>query len=156
MRSLIPWRRHNGGLATIEDQMENMFQRFFGTPFGLPAEVAREKALQPWEPRVDIEETEKELYVKADLPGVDPKDVEVTVAEGALVIKGEKKEEKEEKSKNFHRVERFVGQFYREIVLPTGVDCEKIVATNSKGVLTVTIPKKPNALPKKIAIKGEV
>jgi HSP20 family protein len=156
MRSLIPWRRHNGGLATIEDQMENMFQRFFGTPFGLPAEVVREKALQPWEPRVDIEETDKELYVKADLPGVEPNNVEVTVVEGALVIKGEKKEEKEEKGKNYHRVERFAGQFYREIALPTGVECEKIVATHSKGVLTVTIPKKPNALPKKIVIKGEV
>jgi len=156
MRSLTPWRLHNGGLAALEDQMENMFQRFFGTPFVLPAEMVRDKALQPWEPRVDVEETDKELYVKADLPGVDPKDVEVTVAEGALVIKGEKKEEKEQKGKNFHRVERSIGQFYREIPLPTGVDCEKIVATNSKGVLTVTIPKKPNALPKKIVIKGEV
>jgi HSP20 family protein len=104
---------------------------------------------------VDVEETEKEIVVKADLPGVDPKDVEISVFDGSLVVKGEKKETKEEKKTNYHRVERFMGQFYREVPLPRGVDPEKIVAKSGQGVVTVTIPKKPEVLPKKVTIKPE-
>jgi len=104
-------------------------------------------------PRVDIVENEKEVIVKADLPGVDPKDVDVSVVEGCLVLKGEKKEVHEEKKQNYHRLERFTGKFLREIPLPPGVDPEKIAAVCTKGVITVTIPKKPEVMPKKIAVK---
>ena len=150
MRSLIPWRRRDFPmLEPFRQEMETMFHRFF-EPL---EEVGVE--LRPWAPRVDVEETEKEIVVKADLPGVDPKDVEISVFDGSLVVKGEKKETKEEKKTNYHRVERFMGQFYREIPLPAGTDKEKITATTSKGVVTVTIPKAPQAQPKKIAVKAQ-
>jgi HSP20 family protein len=129
--------------------MEDWTRRFFAEPF-------EEAAYTPaWAPRVDVEETEKEVVVKADLPGVDPEDLDVSVLDGVLILRGAKKEEKEEKGKSFHRVERFRGEFYRELPLPAGVDPDKIAATCAKGVVTVSIPKKPAALPKKIAVKPE-
>src|SRR5689334_1591980 len=87
-------------------EVETLFDRFFG-------EDGNGQAPKPWTPRVDVEETDKEILVKADLPGVDPKAVEITVENGVLTVRGEKKEEKEEKKKDYHRVERFVGSFYR-------------------------------------------
>jgi HSP20 family protein len=147
MQSLIRWRRPGGLLAPFRQEVEELFEKFFG-----PEEGGNGATV--WTPRVDVEETAKEILVKADLPGVDPKDVEVTVAEGALILKGEKKEAKEETTKNYHRVERFVGQFYRAIPLPAGADAEKVTATSSKGVITVTIPKTPEAQPKTIAVKA--
>jgi HSP20 family protein len=148
MRALIPWRRTAGLLEPFRQEMEEMFETFFG-PEG-PGNGAK-----AWVPRVDVEETDKEVLVKADLPGVDPKDVEVTVTEGALILQGEKKQEKEEKTKNYHRVERFAGRFYREVPLPAGAEPEAITATSAKGVVTVAIPKKPEAQPKKIAIQAK-
>jgi HSP20 family protein len=148
MKSLIPWGRTTSLLQPFRQEVDELFQRFFGPEqAGYGPSVA-------WSPRVDVEETDKEFVVKADLPGVDPKDVEISLADGALVLKGEKKEVKEEKKKNYHRVERFIGQFYREIPLPAGADADKVAATSAKGVITVTVPKKPEAQPRKIAVKA--
>jgi len=145
MRSLIPWRvRHGGALDTFRNEMEDLARRFFGE---------EENGGATWAPRVDVEETEKEILVKADLPGVEPKDVEISVTDNALMVRGEKKEEREEKKKHYHRMERFAGSFYREVPLPTGADLEKISANSSKGVITVTIPKKPEVMAKKIMVK---
>lgn len=151
MRMLVPWRHRNGGVfEPLRQEMEDVFQNFFA-----PIEETGPKAFQAWAPRVDIEETDKEILVKADLPGVEAKDVDVSVADGSLILRGEKREEKEDKKKNFHRVERFVGQFYREIPLPAGTDPDKISAASAKGVVTVTIPKKPEVQPKKISVKPQ-
>jgi HSP20 family protein len=151
MKSLIPWRQRNGGfLAPLRQEMEDVFERFFGEPLEETG-----KALKAWAPRVDVEETDKEIVVKADLPGVDAKEVEISVGDGMLIMKGEKKEEREEKKKNYHAVERFVGKFYRELLLPPGADADKISATSAKGVITVTIPKKAEAQPKKINVKAQ-
>jgi HSP20 family protein len=149
MKGLIPWRRTPGLFEPYRLDMEDLFQRFFG-----PAETEPNGLTKVWAPRVDVAETEKEVYVKAELPGVDPKEVELTVHDGVLTIRGEKKEEKEEKKKEYHRVERFFGQFYREVPLPAGTDTEKITASSAQGVITVAIPKKPEILPKKITIKA--
>jgi HSP20 family protein len=148
MKTLMPWRRGFGLMGPFRREVEDLFERFFGETEG-----GNGNAVMAWEPRVDVEETDKELLVKADLPGVDPKDVEVSVENGVLTLRGEKKEEKEERKKNYHRMERFVGKFYRAIPLPPGSDAEKVTATSSKGVITIAIPKTPEALPRKIAVK---
>jgi HSP20 family protein len=122
---------------------------------GVGGEGSGETGGPVWAPRVDVEEDEKQYVVKADLPGVSPKDVEIQVADNMLILRGQKKEEREEKKKDYHRVERFEGQFYREIALPRGIDADKIQAKSADGVLTITIPKKAEAQPKKIAVQAE-
>jgi len=150
MNWLIPWRKREGPFTAFWPEMEGLVGRFFAEP-----EMEEGRTLmRTWTPRVDVEEAEKEIVVRADIPGVEPKDVEVTVREGMLVLHGEKKEEYEETKKNYRRVERFTGEFYREIPLPSGTDPEKITAAGSRGVITVTIPRKPEVLPKKIAVKA--
>ena len=106
-------------------------------------------------PVVDVVEKEKEYQISAELPGLEEKDVEVSVADDMLTIKGQKKEEKEEKAKNYYLSERRYGAFQRSFQLPSGVDAEKIEANFRKGVLTVTLPKTPEAQKKekKIEIK---
>lgn len=151
MKTLMPWRAGDNLMEQMRTEMDDVFQRFFG----LPVEAKANGESNIWAPRVDISETDKAFIVKADLPGVDPKDVEINVRDGVLTVRGEKKEQKEEKHKNYHRVERFVGQFYRSIPLPVGVDEDNVQATTTKGVLSVTIPKKPEAQPKKIAVKSQ-
>jgi HSP20 family protein len=141
--ALTPWRPAFGMMEPLRKEMEDLFERFFGDDG---------KASLAWAPRVDVKETDKEIVVKADVPGVDPKDVEVTVEKDVLTIRGEKKEEKEEKGKGFHRVERHTGSFYRAVALPAGVDATKVAATSSNGVVTITISKKAEAQPKKIPV----
>src|SRR5262249_31613565 len=142
MRSLIPWRRSGGMMDTFQKEMEDVFHRFFGE-----SEEAWPIPTNAWAPRVDVEETDKEVLGGADLPGVDQKEVDISVENGSLIIRGEKKEEKEDKKKNYHRVERFSGQFCRVLPMPAGTDPDKIAANSSKGVITVTIPKKPGVQP---------
>jgi len=146
MNAMTPYRRE-GWLRRFPHEMEEMLEHFFGPP-------ARTEETMPvaWAPRVDVTETEKELVVKADLPGVAPENVEVTFADGMLKLHGEKKEEKKEEKGGFRRVERFTGEFYRELPLPAGIDPDKILASVDKGVLTVTVPKKEEAKDRKIKI----
>ena len=106
-------------------------------------------------PAVDIAEREKEYEITAELPGLDESNVEVKFADGLLTIKGEKRVEKEEKKKNYYLSERRFGSFQRSFQVPDGVDADKIAATFKNGVLTVSLPKSPEAQKKekKIAIK---
>jgi HSP20 family protein len=147
--TLTPWRSGFGFMEPFRKEMETLFSRFFGEENGNGPML---RAAQAWAPRVDVEETDKEILVKADLPGVDPKAVEVSVQDNVLTVRGEKKEEKEEKKKNYHRVERFAGSFYRAIPLPPGADAEKVAATSANGVVTITIPKKLESQPRKITV----
>jgi len=107
-------------------------------------------------PAVDVIESENAYEVTAELPGMDEKNIEVKVANGFLTIKGEKQEEKEEKKKDYYLQERSFGSFERSFGLPEGVDADKIQASFKKGVLTVMLPKKPEAQKpaKKIEVKG--
>ncbi len=107
-----------------------------------------------WVPAVDIYETEHNVVLKAELPGVDPKDVEARVEDGTLYLKGERKFENEVKQENLHRVERSYGSFIRSFALPGSVDAEKVSAEYKDGILTLTMPKREESKPKTIKIQA--
>lgn len=159
IRDLTPFR---GGrreaahpLRSLHEEIDRLFDDF-GRGFMPSLPRLAETFGSGVTPSVDVAETDKDVVVTAELPGIEEKDVDVTYAEGMLTIKGEKKAEKEEKGKNFHRVERSYGAFSRAITLPAEIDDAKVDAKFAKGVLTVTLPKKPTAqsTAKKIAIKA--
>lgn len=108
---------------------------------------------RPWAPPVDILETENELVLKADIPGVELKDIDIQIEDGTLTVKGERKFEKQENDMGFHRLERSYGSFVRYFTLPDTVDPEHVKATYDAGVLTITIPKKEMAKPKSIKVQ---
>lgn len=106
-----------------------------------------------WAPRVDVVERKDSYVIKAELPGVDKNDVKITLQENVLTIRGEKKQEKEEKDSNMHRIERSYGAFERSFSLPTNVKGEKIDASYKDGILAITLPKVEEAKPKEIEVK---
>ncbi len=155
----MPWRP----LESLRQEIDRLFDDFgFGSrwPFGrslFAAEPVFRRQLR-WmtTPAVDVVESEKAFEISADLPGMDEKNIEVKVADGRLTIKGEKQEEKEEKKKDYYLHERHFGSFQRSFEVPETVDPDKIEASFKKGVLTVTLPKKPEAQKpaKKIEVKA--
>jgi len=134
-------------LVTTQDQFNRLFNDTFARFFdeGSPA-------TRTWAPAVDIYETDQNVVLKAELPGVDPKDVEIRVEDGTLWLKGERKFESEVKKEGYHRFERTYGTFARAFPLPSSVNSEKAKAEYSNGVLTLTLPKREEAKPKTIKI----
>ncbi|PIV21314.1 MAG: molecular chaperone [Deltaproteobacteria bacterium CG_4_8_14_3_um_filter_45_9] len=108
-----------------------------------------------WLPSLDIAETKNELVVKCEIPGMDPKDIDISLSDGMLTIKGEKKQEREEKEADYHLVERSYGAFTRSIRLPAEVQSDKINASYKNGVLKITLPKSEEAKKKEIKIRVE-
>jgi HSP20 family protein len=106
-----------------------------------------------WLPSLDVAETKNDIVVKAELPGLDPKDIDISLTDGLLTIKGEKKQEREEKEENYHLVERSYGTFTRSIRLPKEVKSDKINASYKEGVLKVVLPKSEGAKKKEVKIK---
>jgi len=102
---------------------------------------------------MNLAESEGEVTVTAELPGVDPKDVDISVSDNLLTIRGEKKQEKEDRKRNYHYVERRFGSFHRSIQLPSSIDANKVDASFKNGILTVTLQKRQDAKPKRIAVK---
>lgn len=140
--------------SVMRDEMDRMFQRFeYGWP-SFPA-LGRQGGASLTMPELDVRETADAIVVEAELPGVDEKDVTVTLANGILTIKGEKRQETEEKGENYHLMERSFGGFERAIRLPDTVDDAKVEAKFDKGVLKVTATKRPEAVKqeRKIEIK---
>lgn len=113
------------------------------------------QANRPWSPAVDIYETENELVMKADLPEVDLKDIDVRVENQTLTISGERKFEQQENNKGYHRIERSYGNFTRSFAVPNTFDTEKIGAAFKNGVLTITLPKKEAAKPRQVKIQSQ-
>ena len=105
-------------------------------------------------PSMDVSETDKEIEITTELPGLEEKDIQLNVADDVLTVRGEKKNEREESEKDYHLVERSYGSFVRSVQLPTGVNAEGIKAVMSKGVLKVTVPKPAPAQSKKIDVKS--
>src|SRR5260370_8467139 len=141
------------------DELKSRLDRFFFNGFrnrmGVQGrfEKGEEVRLPDWSPLVDITEDDHEYLFKADLPELRKEDVKVTVENGVLFITGERKAEKEEKKKKFHRIERAFGRFERTFTLPDGADPTKIVADFKDGVLKVHLPKLPMAKVKPIEVK---
>lgn len=140
-------------LATLQDRID----RLFGEDLERLRPWTRE-AIEgtAWSPAVDIVETENDIVLRADLPGVDPKDVDIQVENGTLTLKGERKFESDVKEDDYRRVERVYGSFLRSFALPPTVDAEKVKAEYRNGVLELKLPKRPEAKPKqiKVAVKA--
>ena len=134
-------------LVTSQDRFNRLFNESFSRLFG-----DEEGTPRAWTPAVDIFESDNNIVLKAELPGVDPKDVEVRVEDSTLYLKGERKFEKEVKEDNYHRIERSYGSFARSFSLPATIDSEKVQAEYKDGLLTLTIPKREEARPKTIKI----
>lgn len=117
--------------------------------------MSEPRAGRPWSPAVDILETENELVLKADLPDVDLNDIDVRVENQTLTLKGERKFEKEDSAKGFHRIERGYGTFVRSFAVPAIVDTEKVAADYKNGVLTVKLPKKEAAKPRSVKVESK-
>jgi HSP20 family protein len=115
--------------------------------------LAEPQANRPWSPAVDIFETENELVLKADLPDIDQKNIDVRVENQTLTIAGERKFEKQDSGKGFHRIERSYGTFVRSFAVPNTFDTENIAAEYKNGVLTVQLPKKEAAKPRQVKVE---
>jgi HSP20 family protein len=146
--AIVRWQPFRDLLAT-EREFDRLFREAFSPLF---AQREGELSTRAWAPAVDIFETENSIVLKAELPGVDPKDVEVRVEDNTLYLKGERKFEKETKEENYHRIERSYGSFARSFVLPNSMDAEKVAAEYQDGLLTLTLPKREEAKPKTIKI----
>jgi HSP20 family protein len=132
---------------------ERGLDRFFGRTLEIPFDTGEPVIMADWEPLTDLIEDDKEFLVKVEAPEMKKEDVKVTVENGVLRISGERKAEKEEKDKKYHRVERSYGTFLRVLALPEGADGAKVSADYKDGVLTVRLPKTEIAKPKAIEVK---
>ena len=154
---------------SLRDEIDRTFDRFLSEPWMAPSERLRE--LWNWtpfrsmgsalgdlmiSPRADMTESDKEYVVTVELPGMDEKDIELTVTENSISLKGEKKSEQEVTEKDYHMTERSYGRYQRSFAVPAGVDVEKAKASFSKGVLTLNLPKtkEARAKPRKIEVKS--
>lgn len=143
---LTPWKPF-GEVSSLRKEMDNLWNNFLGGR-SFPATVSGE-----WAPSVDVSETDTELQIKAELPGVDAKDVNVNISGNILTIKGEKKKEEEKEDEHFHSSERFYGSFQRSFRLPSNIQTDDVDATYEKGVLRLTLKKTEEAKKKEIEIK---
>ena len=155
LRSLVP--SGNGGnpqrspapaslFGSLYRDIDRLFDEFARSPLAGQAQVNLV-------PSIDVSETDKEIVISAEMPGLERGDVEISIEDDVLAIRGEKKVEQEKDDKNYHVSERVYGVFYRALQLPPGVDASKIQATMSNGVLKVTIPKPAKAQPQKIEVQ---
>lgn len=145
MATISRWEPFRG-LSTLHDQVNRLFNETVLRGQG------EDSALTTWSPAVDIYETENELVVKADLPDVSEKDIDVRVENNLLTIRGERKFEKSVSEDNYLRVERSYGTFSRSFSLPNAVNAEAIHAEYKNGVLTVTMPKREESKPRQVKV----
>ena len=144
MRTINRWEQPFRGATTLQEQINRVF--------GDGGRAGEESNLTPWAPAVDIYETEHELVVKADLPDVNPQDLDIRVENNILTIRGERKFENKVNEENYLRVERSYGSFSRSFQLANSVNSDAINADYQNGVLTLSIPKREEAKPKQIKV----
>jgi HSP20 family protein len=146
-RDIIKWSQLPA-ISSLQNEMNRMIDHFFR---GVESDYGMESGA--WMPPVDLVENNEKITVKAEIPGVDPKEINISIQDNTLIIKGEKKEEKEEKGKNYYRMERRYGSFARSINLPASVDTGKVTAEYKNGVLEISLQKKEEVKPKQITVK---
>lgn len=141
-------------VLSLRDAMDRLFDESFWSPFGL-IEGGRGGGMATFVPRVDVSETDTEVKVRADIPGVDPDKVNIEVTEDSLALSGSVEKSSEEKGENFYRMERQAGQFSREFVLPSKIDPDSVEAKAKNGTITVTLKKQPSEQKRKVQIESE-
>ena len=149
-RNLLPWRKEESNVPvkqseydpflTLQHDMNRMFDDFFNRSFGLHP-IGFDQGWEQFQPRIDVIDDEKKIKVTAELPGLEEKEIKLTLTQNTLQISGEKKVESEDKGQNYYRMERSYGTFRRSISLPCEVDADNIKATFKKGILIVVLPK---------------
>jgi HSP20 family protein len=147
--AIVRWRPFRD-MVSIQDEMNKLFDDFLGRPL-----MRTEWSEGVWNPSVDISETKDNVIIKAEMPGLNKEDVKISMQDNMLTLTGEKKQEKEEKETNYHRIERSYGAFSRSFSLPTSVKSDKIRATYKDGILSITLPKTEEVKPKEIPISIE-
>lgn len=147
--ALVRWRPFRD-LVSIQDEMNRLFNDFFGR---VPSRFEGDLNPSEWSPSVDISETKDNIVVKAEVPGLKKEEIKITLQDNVLTLKGERKQEKEEKETNFYRMERSYGSFSRSFNLPSAVQADKIRANYKDGVLNITLLKTEEFKPKHIPIE---
>jgi HSP20 family protein len=155
--AIIPWRSEKNAWQPFREveSLQNEVNKLFD--FSLGRWPVRSMGLMEgaWSPAVDVFESKDNIMVKADIPGMEKKDIDISVHGDTLAIKGEKKEEAESKEKDYVKTERFYGSFNRALTLPSEVDADKVKASYKDGVLEIILPKKEEAKPKQIKVDVE-
>lgn len=146
-RGIMRWSPAND---LLRERVNRLFEQAFGETYA--GSESEEVSSRSWTPAVDIAETEDALTLYAELPGLSKENVEITLEDNVLTIKGERKFEREETKENYHRIERAYGTFHRSFHLPSNVRSDQVEASFKEGVLRVDIPKQEEAKPRKIAI----
>ncbi len=158
--NLIPWRSKRGEgvpveespLVALQTEMDRLFDRYLREPLAaLDWPLAGSTG---WQPTIDLSEDDKQIVVRAEVPGIDPKQVEVTVSGNQLTVSGEKKESSERKVESLHVSESRFGAFRRTVLLPAAVDSQKVQASAANGVLTITLPKTEAAAGRRIEVNS--
>jgi len=148
--ALVPYRGRTmpaTTLSSLRDEMNDLFSRFWTSatePFGLAE----------WSPSLDVSETDEAVVVHAEIPGIDPKELDISVVGDTLTIRGEKGDEAEQSGRTYHRVERRYGSFTRSLVLPAAVEPDQVTATAKQGVLEIRLPKSQESRAKRIEVTG--
>ena len=150
LHNLVPWRKSGAPqVRSLQEEVNRLFDDFFGGPGEL---LGRGAAAFP---TVDVSESDADVTVVAEVPGMTEKDIRVSLSGDVLTLSGEKKEEREDQKRDYHRVERSYGSFSRSVPLPAPVDAGKAQAAYKNGLLTITLPKTARAQARKIAVTTE-
>ena len=136
------------------NQLHGEIDRLFDTRLGKYGEDSNQLATSDWVPAVDIKEEADRYVIHVDVPGVDPKDIEVHMENGVLSIKGERESESKQEQENYKRVERVRGSFFRRFTMPDTVDSDSVSATSKNGVLEIVVPKQEKPQPKRIKVES--
>jgi HSP20 family protein len=153
--TLALWKKRepfNAGLSRLREEMDRTFDRFLAEPLGITAIEPKLLRTEGWFPPMDLSETDTEITIRAETPGIAAKDLDISVTGRTLTISGKKEETEEKKGENYYHCERRFGSFRRNFDLPDAADTDTVTAESDNGVVTIHIGKKPGARPKQVEV----